>query len=92
MIYKRKKDFRGQDPLDSKYLTGQATLEMTLAIIVVLIVLAGTARIFMWFTTCLVGRTNEDIIDVVDSPPILRVLPEEDGRDDLPRHFYDHRE
>ena len=85
--------------LNRKKTVGQATLEMTLAVIATMLLFMGTAKIFLWFGYSLRGsQRNFDYFRYAPKLPVgspskpLRVLPEEINRHDLPRTFSDYDE
>ncbi len=42
--------------LQSKKIKGQSTLELTIALVVIIILLAGMVRLFIWLSRSIIGR------------------------------------
>ena len=68
----------------------QATLELTLALIVIVILLGGMAKVFVWGTRSIVGRHNKYVSDFTKTfdddpssndyiPPKVELVPRVTG-------------
>ena len=49
--------------LNKKKISGQSTLELTISLVVIIMLLAGMVRLFIWLSTVIVGRQKAYMSD-----------------------------